>query len=110
MLQHKITLTDVIQETFTANAKKVSYSYVVRELFYKMEETMAYTKPQVIAQNASTGSYAAGCPEKDRGPELYGTHSCINCERTKQIVFTFLSESLKSCYTEVFGLLCFFSE
>lgn len=27
--------------------------------------------------------YAAGCPEKDRGPELYGTHSCINCERTK---------------------------
>lgn len=23
---------------------------------------MAYTKPQVIAQNASTGSYAAGCP------------------------------------------------
>lgn len=23
---------------------------------------MAYTKPQVIAQNASTGSYAARCP------------------------------------------------
>ena len=23
---------------------------------------MAYTKPQVIAQNASTGSYATGCP------------------------------------------------
>lgn len=44
---------------------------------------MAYTKPQVIAQNASTGSYAPEFPEKDRGPELYGTHSCINCERTK---------------------------
>lgn len=23
---------------------------------------MAYTKPQVIAQNTSAGSYAAGCP------------------------------------------------
>lgn len=23
---------------------------------------MAYTRPQVIAQNASTGSYATGCP------------------------------------------------
>ncbi len=23
---------------------------------------MAYTKPQVVAQNASSGSYAAGCP------------------------------------------------
>ena len=39
---------------------------------------MAYTKPQVIAQNASTGSYAAGCPAKDRG---YGL--CLNCERTQ---------------------------
>lgn len=28
--------------------------------------TMAYTKPQVIAQNASTGSYAAGCPTSGR--------------------------------------------
>ena len=40
---------------------------------------MAYTKPQVIAQNASTGSYAAGCPLKDNG----GTSLCKNCERTK---------------------------
>lgn len=23
---------------------------------------MAYTKPQVIAQNTTSGSYAAGCP------------------------------------------------
>ena len=48
---------------------------------------MAYTKPQVIAQNASTGSYAAGCPAKDRGNDTHtGTSSatgCTNCERTK---------------------------
>ena len=37
---------------------------------------MAYTKPQVVAQNASTGSYAAGCPAN-------GTWSqCKSCERT----------------------------
>ena len=29
---------------------------------------MAYTKPQVIAQNASSGSYAAGCPAEHRTP------------------------------------------
>lgn len=40
---------------------------------------MAYTKPQVIAQNASTGSYAAGCPAKDTGC----TSWCKNCERTE---------------------------
>ncbi|CAM4190363.1 Bacteriocin [Treponema peruense] len=39
---------------------------------------MAYTKPQVIAQNASTGSYAAGCPADNRG-----WPSCLNCERTQ---------------------------
>lgn len=47
---------------------------------------MAYTKPQVIAQNASTGSYAAGCPVKDRGKDctISGTATgCTNCERTK---------------------------
>ena len=48
---------------------------------------MAYTKPQVIAQNASAGSYAAGCPAKDRGSD-WGTGGssaigCTNCERTK---------------------------
>lgn len=47
---------------------------------------MAYTKPQVIAQNASSGSYAAGCPAKDRGYD-YDCNStatgCANCERTK---------------------------
>ncbi len=40
---------------------------------------MAYTKPQVVAQNASTGSYAAGCPTNERG----GTAYCRDCERTE---------------------------
>jgi hypothetical protein len=26
---------------------------------------MAYTKPQIVAQNSAQGSFAAGCPEKD---------------------------------------------
>lgn len=41
---------------------------------------MAYTKPQVIAQNTSIGSYAAGCPA-DGGPFVTGP-SCRDCERT----------------------------
>lgn len=41
---------------------------------------MAYTKPQVVAQNASTGSYAAGCPAQDRG--WAGPSGCEACERT----------------------------
>ena len=48
---------------------------------------MAYTKPQVIAQNASTGSYAAGCPAKDRGSDsgtgTSAANGCSNCERTR---------------------------
>ncbi|WP_288984229.1 hypothetical protein [uncultured Treponema sp.] len=43
---------------------------------------MAYTKPQVIAQNASSGSYAAGCPAKDRENNC-GSTGCLNCERTR---------------------------
>ena len=39
---------------------------------------MAYTKPQIVAQNASTGSFAAGCPAE--GTSLNST--CKNCERT----------------------------
>lgn len=42
-------------------------------------KTMAYTKPQVIAQNASTGSYAAGCPANDNGTST----RCRDCERTE---------------------------
>jgi hypothetical protein len=41
-----------------------------------------YSKPQVLAKNLPTGSYAAGCPSKDRGP-AYQVSGCIPCERTK---------------------------
>ena len=43
-------------------------------------KTMAYTKPQVVAQNAAAGSYAAGCPanrNSTASPSL-----CKSCERT----------------------------
>ena len=43
---------------------------------------MAYTKPQVVAQNASTGSYAAGCPTTENS---WSAH-CRECERTEQSV------------------------
>ena len=47
---------------------------------------MAYTKPQVIAQNASSGSYAAGCPEyyyKTQTGWEPGQPFCASCERAK---------------------------
>lgn len=44
---------------------------------------MAYTKPQVVAQNASSGSYAAGCPAQNCGPNTTGSTGCKPCERTK---------------------------
>ncbi|WP_296853204.1 hypothetical protein [Treponema sp.] len=44
---------------------------------------MAYTKPQVIAQNNASGSYAAGCPANNRGPDFGNRDGCTNCERTK---------------------------
>ncbi len=40
---------------------------------------MSYKKPQVIAKNQPTGTYAAGCPAKDAGFSQY----CHNCERTQ---------------------------
>ena len=39
---------------------------------------MEYTKPQVIAQNSSTGSYAAGCPANNTA----WSSDCRYCERT----------------------------
>lgn len=49
-----------------------------------------YQKAQMIAKNLPTGSYAAGCPEKDRGTDVTSTNSkgttktgCSNCERTR---------------------------
>jgi len=40
---------------------------------------MTYEKPAVVAQNAASGSYAAGCPANDNGVEW----RCKNCERTE---------------------------
>ncbi len=39
-----------------------------------------YVKAQMVAKNLASGSYAAGCPAKER--DCFGG-SCINCERTK---------------------------
>ena len=43
---------------------------------------MAYTKPQVIAQNASSGSYAAGCPANKSSHDGGFKSDCVKCERT----------------------------
>ena len=48
-----------------------------------------YAKPQMMAKNAPTGSYAAGCPAKGTGGRLFGdggtfwATACKNCERVK---------------------------
>lgn len=39
---------------------------------------MKYSKPKVVAQNATEGSYAAGCPLKNSGG-----WECKTCERTQ---------------------------
>lgn len=39
---------------------------------------MKYEKPEVVAQNSNSGSFAAGCPAKGNI-----TQECKNCERTK---------------------------
>ena len=45
---------------------------------------MKYTKPIILAQGKSSGSYAAGCPAKDADcPLIYNTAGCKKCERTK---------------------------
>ena len=40
---------------------------------------MAYTKPQIVAQNSAAGSYAAGCPAQNMSS---WSPSCKQCERT----------------------------
>lgn len=46
-----------------------------------------YQKAEMIAKNLASGSYAAGCPAKDRGcnvnSDVYGATGCTNCERTR---------------------------
>jgi hypothetical protein len=48
---------------------------------------MDYTKPVIVAQNNKNGSFAAGCPAKDRCNNTTlmstGGNKCVNCERTK---------------------------
>ena len=52
---------------------------------------MAYTKPQVIAQNASTGSYATGCPAGIGGR----VHSVIIAKDICNFFFTNKSQFFK---------------
>lgn len=40
---------------------------------------MKYSKPKVVAQNKTEGSYAAGCPEKTRA----SGGNCTACELTR---------------------------
>lgn len=48
-------------------------------LIEKKETVMKYSKPKVVAQNKTEGSYAAGCPEKTRP----STSNCTTCELVK---------------------------
>ena len=43
---------------------------------------MSYNKPMIIAQNSAAGSFAAGCPAKDRYSSNPVT-GCLTCERTE---------------------------
>lgn len=45
-----------------------------------------YQKVELVAKNQVAGSYAAGCPTKDRGDKCFmfnAVEGCMNCERTK---------------------------
>jgi hypothetical protein len=42
---------------------------------------MAYTKPQIVAQNSAQGTFAAGCPEKGTGSEFMMIDNCRICDR-----------------------------
>ena len=42
-----------------------------------------YSKPQIVAKNLPTGSYAAGCPVNYNANEGRSTIWCHRCERTK---------------------------
>lgn len=41
-----------------------------------------YKKVELEAVNAPCGSYAAGCPEKERGYTSANEYYCRECERT----------------------------
>ena len=40
---------------------------------------MKYSKPKVVAQNKTEGSYAAGCTARNNGYEP----NCRNCDRAR---------------------------
>lgn len=46
-----------------------------------------YAKPQIVAKNLRSGSYAAGCPSFDNGNNCFlfnaPSGGCKHCERTK---------------------------
>jgi hypothetical protein len=45
-----------------------------------------YSKPELMAKNLPSGSYAAGCPAKGRGNACLifdRSQGCKNCERSK---------------------------
>lgn len=47
---------------------------------------MKYEKAKIIAKNLPSGSYAAGCPAKNRGSACLlfdDAFGCKNCERAK---------------------------
>ena len=54
---------------------------------FKTINMKKYSKPQIVAKNLPSGSYAAGCPAKDRGSACFILHDqdsgCENCDRAK---------------------------
>lgn len=43
------------------------------------KQKMAYKKPQLVAKNNPTGSFAAGCEVKDFGD----SYNCRRCDRAQ---------------------------
>ena len=43
----------------------------------------SYKKATLVAKNARSGSYAAGCPAENRGIYTSGPNSCVNCDRAQ---------------------------
>jgi hypothetical protein len=54
--------------------------------FFRQLIMKKYSKPEILAKNLPSGSYAAGCPAKGRGFAcliFYPSQGCRNCERSK---------------------------
>lgn len=66
---------------------KIQQRVGINLILYKMKN---YKKVKLVAKNAPSGSYAAGCPENDRGSGKMNNllfcgmkGGCVNCERTR---------------------------